>query len=195
MTQPKSDSATSATNRTLSVASLRAIFPSGGPPGERREMGAPLLEVRVLVERGTRGRKEHRVAGPRELGGPRDRALHRAAALDRRRPGERSLDRGSRLADREDDPGRAGDGPRQLREISVLVATPQDQEDALRPPSLERLRRRGDVRPLRIVHPRDPGALRDLLGPVRETAEARQALLDRGGRRRETLRRDRKSVV
>src|SRR5690349_2198334 len=109
MTQPKSDSATSATKRILSEASLRAMTVSCGAggiygarrgvrgscgarrgvrrgrrgPRERGEVVSALLEVLVLIERGAGRRQEHRVAFPRQPRGRRDGALHRLAAHDR----------------------------------------------------------------------------------------------------------------
>src|SRR6266542_843649 len=104
MTQPKSDSATSATKRTLSEESLRAMCPSGFA-GEAREMVSSLLEATVLVEGGAGGREEHGVAGPGELGGAADRPVHRAGVFDLDEGGEGLFDHGGRFADREDPPG------------------------------------------------------------------------------------------
>src|SRR6478672_9745888 len=112
MTQPKSDSATSATKRILSEASLRAMTVSCGAggscgagicgargscgarrsPRERGEVIPALLEVPVLIERGAGRRQEHRVALPRELRGGGHGALHRLAAHDRGGARERGLD-------------------------------------------------------------------------------------------------------
>ena len=73
MTQPKSESATSAAKSTLSLASLRAMSPPARPlrAPSAGEVPPPLLEVRVLVEGGAGRREQHRVAGPGELRGPR----------------------------------------------------------------------------------------------------------------------------
>src|SRR5260221_344713 len=66
MTQPKSDSATSAAKRTLSEESLRAIQPSD----QVGEMVSAFFEIPVLVERSTGGRDEHRIALPGPRRGP-----------------------------------------------------------------------------------------------------------------------------
>src|SRR5215470_10522533 len=110
MTHPKSDSATSAAKRTLSLASLRAIADSGRPAGETREMLAALLEVAVLVEGGAGRREKDDVALAGELRGPGHGSLHRPEPFDRHAPGQGLLDERRRFADREDDPGRAAHG-------------------------------------------------------------------------------------
>ena len=83
------------------------------------EMPPPLFEVRVLVERGARRRKQHGVAAA--VRAPRARATALSIvprALDGRDPGERRLDRARRLADRQDDARRAATTERSERSRS-----------------------------------------------------------------------------
>src|SRR5262245_20072235 len=107
MTQPKSDSATSAPKRILSEASLRAIVlpRRRGGTRERGEVAAAFFEVLVLVEGSAGRRQKDRVAGPGDLARPRDGLLHRGPALDARLAGERGFDRPGSFSDRQHHPG------------------------------------------------------------------------------------------
>src|SRR5262245_3087056 len=127
MTQPKSDSATSATKRTLSEESLRAMNPPRGLAGQTREVLAALLVILVLVEGGAGRREQDGVAAAGDSGGSGHGAVHRPGVLDLHERREGLLDRGSRLADGQDQ----ADGPRngggKRRELPVLVPAAEDQ--------------------------------------------------------------------
>src|SRR5262245_12144087 len=103
MTQPKRDSATSATKRTLSEESLRAMDTPRGLAGQTREVIAALLVVLVLVEGGAGRREQDGVATAGDSRGSGDGAGHRPCVLDRHERREGLLDRGSRLADSQDE--------------------------------------------------------------------------------------------
>ncbi len=115
-------------------------------------------------------------------------AVHRAAALDRRRPGRSAVSIVSaaspivRTAR-----ARCATSGRERREVAVLVAAAEDQEHASVRESLERLGRRVDVGPLGVVDPADAAGLGDELGAVRQARKPRQGVQDRGRGRPEAL--------
>src|SRR6266542_5183044 len=108
MTQPKSESATSATKSTLSEESLRAITPRG-LARERREMVSAFFVVGVLIEGGAGGRKQNRIAGAGKRGRAFDGPVHAPGALDGHDAGQSPLDQSGGLADREHFPRGARD--------------------------------------------------------------------------------------
>src|SRR5215472_2223572 len=142
MTQPNRESATSTRKRTLSLESLRAMSRLERRACQCGEMLPALFEIAVLIEGRAGRRKQNRVPGTRRLSRARHCSFHGFRALGRHHVPESALDQRSGFPDRENQPDDAAHRRHYRRIISKLVAPAENEDDAARAISFERLARR-----------------------------------------------------